>query len=263
MLHTWLRKEDRGTAPGNVLAVTDIQEFCERSDDIGQHLSHLVREARFDAGFLASMAEQLGWSRVRDDIITRAMSGNATAKRGEFGEVLVSGILEEFDGYIVPVRKMRFKITPGQSLPATDMLGLALNTDGNISEVLYVESKLRTTRDDMVAVDGYKQLQNDYSSKLPDMLTFVANRLYEWNHPLYESFRDYMGDRLDNRDKDGFCLSLCFDTDEWQERALVNLEDYGISDPTPRVFVIRLSNLRALTDEVFAGVGVTEVIDDD
>jgi hypothetical protein len=263
MLYNWLSKDDRDIVTPNALAITDIQEFCELSDDVSQHLSELVREARFDTGFLESMAEQLGWAGVRDQIIARAIPGNVTAKRGEFGEVLISGILEQFDGYTVPVRKLRFKITSGQSLPATDMLGLALDHDGNVSEVMYVESKLRTTHDDMAAVEGYKQLQNDYSSRLPDILIFVANRLYEQNNLLYESFRDYMGDRLDSRDKDVFCLSLCFDTDEWRERALENLEDYGIGKPVPRVFVIRLSNLRALTDQVFAGIGITEVHDAD
>lgn len=263
MLHQWLRRQQRDTAPDSTLRITDVEEICEPPDDIGQHLSNLILEARFDPNFLASMAEKLSWARVRHDIIARAMPGNATAKRGEFGEVLVSGILEQFDGYVIPVRKLRFKITPGQSLPATDMLGLALDTNGNIGEVLYVESKLRTTRDDMVAVEGYKQLQHDYVSMLPDMLTFVANRLYERNDALYQAFRDYMGDRLDNREKDGFCLSLCFDKNEWQERALGNLQDYGINNPTPIVFVIRLDRLRALTDQVFAGVGITEVQDDD
>jgi hypothetical protein len=263
MLHVWLKREDRNDASPDALVITDIQEFSELSSDVRQHLSELLLQARFDTPFLESLAEGLGWPRVREYIITQAMPSNVTAKRGEFGEVLISGILEQFYGYIVPVRKLRFKITSGQSLPATDIIALALDTDGNITEVMYVESKLRTTHDAMAAVEGYKQLQKDYSSRLPDMLTFVASQLYERNKPLYQSFRDYMGDRLDNRDKDNFCLGLCFDRDEWQEQALVNLGDYGADNPMPRVFVRHVSNLRALTDHVFAGVGISEVIDDD
>ena len=115
----------------------------------------------------------------------------------------------------------------------------------------------------MAAVNGYQQLRNDYESKSPDILSFIAARLHERNDPVYEAFKAYMRDRRDTTDLDTFRLSLCWEHSVWHERVLENLQEAGIDLPRLTVHVIRIPYLRQLTDEPFARIGVTVVSDDD
>jgi hypothetical protein len=209
------------------------------------------------------MAKYLGWEQVSKQIVATIMPGLPTAKRGEFGEVLFAAILEEFHDYKIPVPKLRFKITAGQSLPATDILALKVDEISAIIEVCFVESKLRTTSDNTAAVEGYKQLQSDYESKLPDILTFIAARLHERNDALFETFASYMRDRGDVTDKDNFRLGLCWERSEWHEKVLQNLQENGVDLPRLTVHVIGIDNLRQIIDELFAELGIEEVFDDD
>src|SRR5712691_11907730 len=105
--------------------------------------------------------------------------------------MLICAILEQFHGYKIPVQKLRFKITKGESLPGTDILALKTNIEGLITEVCFIESKLRTSSDNRAAIEGCNQLQGDYNSKFPDMVDFVTQRLYERQDPLFRPFLLY------------------------------------------------------------------------
>ena len=262
MLTTWLNPKERSPCQYSEFKVIDVEQINELSEDVRSYLADLICIERFEPKFLADVAECLGWNDTNQLILAKKMPKKANAKRGEFGETLTNAILEQFHGYKIPVRKLRFKITSGQSLPATDSLALRLE-QGSISEVCYIESKLRTCHDDGVAVDGCNQLQDDYLCKLPDILTFVASQLYERNDPLYEPFKIYMRDRRDTKDRDTFRLSLCWDSLQWQEKVLEKLQENVGSLPKLTIYAIRLKNLRQITEEVFAAIGISEVSDDD
>ncbi len=60
----------------------------------------------------------------------------------------------------------------------------------------------------MIARDSSQQLREDYTLKLPDILLFVAQRLYDCNDPLFDAFLSYMGDRTDNTDLDSFRIGI-------------------------------------------------------
>ncbi len=58
---------------------------------------------------------------------------------------MATRLLSEFHEYLVPIVKLRFAITGGQSLPGTDVLVLRAE-QGRLTEVSFVESKVRTAR---------------------------------------------------------------------------------------------------------------------
>jgi len=262
VLTTWLKLQERNPCQYSQFKVIDVEQICELSQETRAYLASLICTERFEPKFLADMAECLGWKDTNQLIIARLMPKSTNAKRGEFGETLINAILEQFHGYKIPVRKLRFKITPGQSLPATDSLALKIDR-GSITEVCYIESKLRTSQDDIVAVDSYNQLQVDYQSRLPDILTFVVARLAESNDPLYEAFKSYMRDRRDTKDRDTFRISLCWDSSQWREKVLEKLQESLGSLTKLTVHAIRVQNLRQVTEEIFAALGIAEVLDDD
>lgn len=263
MLNTWLNWNERDPCPYSQFKVIDIEQKADLSPEVTSYLNGLLRAERFAPEYLGAMSEYLGWQRVRDLIVATQVPRTIAVKRGEFGEVLITAILEQFYGYSIPVPKLRFKITANQSLPATDVLALKIDDKGSIAEVCFVESKLRTSSDDMAAVEGHRQLQEDYESKLPDILSFISQRLYERKDSLFDAFASYLCDRRDTTDRDTFRLSLCWEHSAWREKVLENLQDDDVTLPRLTVHVIRINNLRQLTDELFAALGVTEVHDDD
>lgn len=262
-LAKWLGSTMRQSSSYKHFDVVDIEQISDLTPAIKAYIANLLRDARHSPEFLAATARHLGWNTVRESIIAFGSPRIPNAKRGEFGEALTNAILEQFHGYTIPVPKLRFKLTSDQSLPATDTLALKLDSSGAIIEVCFVESKLRTTAATSTALEGYNQLQEDYSAKIPAIMIFVAERLFEREDPLSEPFFAYMRDRNDNRDKDVFELSLCWDIAAWTDTTLSNLEDNCAVSPKLTVHLIRLPTLRQLTDELFVEVGVAEVLDDE
>jgi hypothetical protein len=263
MLDRWLSSNQRESSSYSDFEVIDVVQTSGPTSEMQSTLINLLRDSRFDPEFLGSMAEHLGWNVVRDSIVAGQMPKLMRIRRGDFGEVLINAILEQFHGYTIPVAKLRFKIIGNQSLPGTDALALKTDNQGAIVEVCFVESKLRTKVDYMAAVEGYKQLQEDYESKLPDILSFIAQRLHERQARLFNAFATYMRTRQDTTEMDTFRLSLCWENSEWREKTLENLQDEGVTLPELTVHLIRIHQLRQLTDTLFAELGVTEVTDDD
>jgi hypothetical protein len=225
-------------------------------------MEDLLRDARFDMAFLGDAAEYLGWASVRARVAAAQPTG-ATARRGEFGEVLSAAVLDEFHGYTIPVQKMRFAIRGDQSLPGTDVIALRLGGAGEIVEVCFVESKLRTTGDTGAAQRAHEQLKSDYEQRAPDMLFFVAARLHERNDPLFPEFMRYMHDRESAAESDSFGLCLTWERVRWSEAVLQNLEDDEVELDPLTVHVFLIQDLAQLTNELFDAIGVETVTDDD
>ncbi len=270
MLDSWLRQEEVLPSPYSQFRLMNIDEATTLSPEIRSHLINVLRDARFNPSFLETLdsaAEDTGWHEVKELIISQGMPTWVAAKRGDFGEVLITAILEETLGYVIPVAKLRYKITGNQLLTGTDSLALKLNPEGAIIEVCFVESKLRTAikkeEDRMIAVQGCQQLQKDYESKLPDILSFIAQRLWDTKSELFEPFMNYMRYRQDTTDIDTFRLSLCWDQEEWNEQVLGNLEEHEVGVPQLIVHKICIKELGPMTDDLFAAIGVLEVSDDD
>jgi len=267
VIETWLNSTERTPNPYAKFKLLDVEEPAGLRESVRDYVSELLRESRFDPGFLTAMAEVLGWEMVRDSLASGAAPESTSTRRGDFGEVLITALLEEVHGYIVPIRKLRYKVTRNQLLTGTDALAIKINNEGRVTEVCFVESKLRTAtrsdKDRALAVAGCDQLKKDYESKLPDILQFVAQRLHETKDKMFESFVEYMRTRTDTTDLDTFCLGLVWDREEWEEQILQNLEDH--TDVVPRlvVYAVRINNLGTVSDDMFARVGVLEVLDDE
>ena len=137
-----------------------------------EHLAQLLQISAVDTGFLEDLARRLGWGKT-EAIVRQKLTSNRTARRGRFGEVAGVNMLRQFDGYVIPIEKSHFMITGGQSQPSTDAV-LFRVSGGAITEVCFVESKLRTRKDGIAGIEGMRQLTDDYAKQIPDMLTFTA-----------------------------------------------------------------------------------------
>ena len=263
MLSKWLSQSERTESAYSNFGVIDSEETSTLSSEIKSHLVDLLHFALFDPDELNAFAEHLGWG-IRESTGYRVPTADKV-KRGDFGEIFVSAMLEQFHGYEIPVQKLRSKLTGNQTLTGTDIVALRVSDSDSIEEVCFVESKLRTSRDNDIAVEACEQLQKDYALETPAILPFIFIQLRRRGDGdrLFRAFRDYLADRSDNRYLDTFRLGLCFEHNEWREKVLENLDDDPVALNKLCVHVVRITDLRSLTDELFDIVGVSEVSEDD
>ena len=262
MLKEWLCWLERDPSPYSEFRVIDVTEIQPPTDVVINHIRDLLIHARLDPKFLQDAAKYLGWDKVQA-LAASSQPKGFRMRRGEFGEVLSSAMLQQFHGYTIPVQKLRFAISSDQSLPGTDVIVLRLDSQRKITEVGFVESKLRTGSDTGAAVQGYKQLKHDYEQQQSDMLHFVAQRLYERNDLLKDEFMKYMLDREDRRDRDSFQLFLIWEQPGWSETVLQNLEDNDVELDRLTLHVTLVQNLGQLTEKLFRSIGVDGAVDDE
>jgi hypothetical protein len=260
VLEEWLQPTDRPPEAFAHFRVIDIAELDAPSGAVKDYLRDLLHESAVDLGFLEDVTRRLGWAKA-EAIVRQRLPANSTARRGRFGEVVGVFMLNQFNGYIVPIEKAHFAITGGQSQPSTDAVLLRVDDTG-VTEVCFVESKLRTRADNFASVEGVQQLQADYDKEIPDMLAFTAARLFDRGEPLYEAFMEYMSSREDERDRDSFRLLLFYDVTVWSERCLNNLEDEAPTASPLTVHTIHVTDLADLVSDVFNRAGVS-VVDDE
>lgn len=259
MLDQWLAPSGRPSGTYARFEVVDVAEAASPSTDVQSHLCDLVAQSSVDLHFLADITRRLGWGRA-EQAVGQRLPQHSRAQRGRFGEVLGVAMLEQFDGYVLPIQKAHFAITGGQSQPSTDAVLVKLD-DGSIVEVCFVESKLRTVRDRFAAVEGVRQLEADYAKDEHDMLLFTAARLYDQGNSLYDPFLEYMASR-DEANIDSFRLMLCYEDAVWTDHALDDLRDDEPTASPLTVHVTRVAELRELVETIFDRVGIA-VVDDE
>ena len=261
-LSGWLRSDYRTQPLYTKFDLIEVKEHTKLSEDVKTLLRRLLANAIFDLGLLQAVAAKLGWGQVQSMIVAKAPKG-LRLRRGDFGEIITNSLLEEFFGFTVPVQKLRYRIDSDQSLPGTDAVALKVRGDV-VSEVCFIESKTRSTRATSAAVDGYQQLMSDFADEFSDIINFVLARMKESNHPLFDSFLNYLRDRDDTSNIESFRLGLVWETNEWSEATIENLEE-ARNSPVPKLVVIlvRLLGLKSLVDELYDSIGVTEVLNGD
>ena len=253
----WLKPFPRAASDFS-FEVTDLQETSEVPSSA--ELAELLSDSFWGNDYLASLAGRYGQNDVQKRFVQARAGKLQSAKRGDFGEAVAVDYLRKVDGYHIPIQKLRYKISADQTLPGTDCIALRL-ANGELEEVLYVESKLRTYRDLSVAVLGSRQLERDAHSENPVILTFIARRLQEVNDPLTTLFESYLFERTETLDK--YLLMLLCQADCWDERILENLEDEEIELRPLHVYVAKIANLKELSDGAFSVMGAEVVEDDD
>ena len=222
-------------------------------------LADLLAESYWGKDYLASLADRYGFEAVRDKFLSSRTGARLHIRRGDLGEAVTVDYLKNVDGYLVPVMKLRYKIGTNQTLPGTDCVALKLS-NSSLVEVVFVESKLRTSLDLSVAVSGSRQLKQDADNATPEILTFIARQMRATNNPLTVLVEEYLFQRDTELDK--YLLMLIHETRTWDERILKNLEDEELGLAPLHVYVATISGLKELSDKAFSAMGA-EVIEDD
>jgi hypothetical protein len=258
MINEWLRPARRD-ASGFSFVATDLLED-PTSLPTSADFASLLREAYWGEEYLSNLAGKYGWIAVKDRFLQARSGMQLKVRRGDFGEAIAAQYLKEVEQYHIPVIKLRFKMSTNQTLPGTDCIAIKVN-NGQLEEVCYVESKLRTTLDLSVAISGASQLKKDAETAIPEILTFIVRRMTENQDPHRALIEQYIFSR-DNK-IDTFKLMVFHNSECWDERILRNLQEANIELIPLEVYVAKIVNIVNLSDTVFTALGQCEVIVND
>jgi len=247
----WLQCCTRDPCPYSQFEIVDVNENCELNESIKSELFELILNIRIDLELLRTCLQDLEWENIIHIIFGDDLNNLSPITKGDIGEMLFTTLLEKVNNYIIPVYKLRFKISPKQSLPGTDFIALKTNENQIITEVCYCESKLRMVYDPKAAVNAYVQLKETFQSQTPNILNFIVAVLKDRDDPLFETFIDYLTERRVLRNRDNFRIGLSWENSIWDENVLQNLEDTEIELPKLCVHVIRINNLSDTIIEIF------------
>lgn len=258
-LQDWLRASPRGPQPSGHFAVDDVDEHTAPDERTLRLLARLVVEAKSSRDFLREAHAVLAW----DVVSTRLEAAEQLAvRRGDFGEILAAGWLEEEKDLRVPVPKLRFQITPEQTQPGTDLLAMRLE-GAEITALHFAECKLRTSVDNQTGVAAYEQLQTHRAGNYGQILMFVLERLFERLSPLYGPFLEHLRVRGEDEDTDCFEIALVYDTAAWRETVVEELDDVSGHLQPLTVHAFQIDELAHLVDTAFEAIGVDLIVQDD
>jgi len=243
---------ERSPSPSVHYSVIDGAEIRDKASDVVEDLARRMMDAKSSRRFLEAYGSRLDWH-----VIGRRMApGNAKVARGDFGEVVASGWMEDFCGLETPIRKMHSQISSGQTLPGIDTIAMRVSA-GVIEGIHLLESKLRTTSALLTTVgaDAYSQLKADRDERALDLLAFGLEQLHSQHHPLTDALCEYLESRTDSTE-DSHEIVLLVEADAWDDEVLNKLDEVAGDLPNCRVHVLLCTKLVALVDNVYARAGL-------
>ena len=252
----WLQ----GSAPSTADSGALIQLIAEtsRPADLVSTLARELVEARFPPQLLADYADVLG-IRSASEILHGLAPRRPKIRRGYFGEVIAASCLRDLDGCWIPVQKLRSMITSDQSLPGIDVLGARIAEDG-FKTLIFVEAKVRTTRDRRVILKATQELLVDFEKQFPSILHFTAIQLQQRADPMYRPFLAYLKRRGQLDTEDLPYVYLLLEKGIWSQDDLSFLEDIAPLPTGFRISVIEIDNLAKLVDDAYASIQI--LVDD-
>ena len=102
-----------------------------------------------------------------------------TARSGDFGEILATEIAEQTLGFIVPVRRLRWKDGRNMALRGDDIVGVRVDASGKLLTLLKGESKSYAKLTNAVIEKAAEALDRDRGRPGRHAVLFIATRLRE------------------------------------------------------------------------------------
>ena len=250
VLKTWLAAESKSDF---AFAAVNYEERRAWDDSTVENLGRIISDDTIDPGFLEKLATKLGWSsKARSEYAKETQPQNSNLRKGKFGELLCGQILQEFHGYVIPVKRFRYQLTPEQSFPGTDIIAFKIK-DNKISEMCMMEAKLRTQHDSRAILGAYGQLDARKKGQILPSLKFILQRLYEIDHDMFSMVVEY-GTEINPNDT--YRIGAVYEKSHWNERYLKLLSDI-LNKPEIALTVdaVQIINLEKLVECTYENLG--------
>jgi hypothetical protein len=169
----------------------------------------------------------------------------------------------EFEGFWLPIYKLRFREKKNWAMRLTDLC--LIKVDGLSKPfVCYGEVKTKSAGcNRQLAVDGHSSLAKDDALANPEILHFICTRLYETGQQEEGDFLSRL--RLRKLEYDQrHDLFLVHNRNNWSEEILDNLEACDLDERLVdfSVKVVLITELRGVIDSAYARawIGAEEIV---
>jgi len=167
---------------GNVLKILSLKR--EEFNNLVSTLIELLPEYYVDPVSIASTLERLGKNAAAQKLRDKIPEVK-NIRSGDIGEVLTADYIDEYTGYSVPIRKLRWRDHRNMAMRGDDVIGVLVSEDGQSIRFLKAEAKSNKSLGRQVLRDAQKELDLDKGLPSPHALAFVSERLNELgNHDL-------------------------------------------------------------------------------
>lgn len=250
MLTQWLTYQERSTALYK-FKVVDVIETCQPSEDVRNHVAHNLLAAHVDPQMLVDDLKDIGLSELAD-YLQRHLPARTITKVGNFGEVLAANLLIEFEGFWLPIYKLRFRDKNDWAIRLTDLC-LITKSDRGAPLVCYGEVKTYSSgKKPTLAVEGHASLAKDDALSDPEILRFITNILFHLGkQDQRKLLRDIWLGRIKYDQRHD--LFLIHEKDYWEDLVLDQLQaielDKRLIDFSVKVVLV--TGLRDLIEESF------------
>jgi hypothetical protein len=262
MLTEWLNYEQRNPSPYK-FGVIDICEIIEFNQDILLYVAKDVIVAhknpimiKKELEILLEDANNASVEVIRSYIENEVLpSKERTQTRiGNFGEILSASILIEYEGFRLPIYKLRFREKKDWAMRLTDLCLIRNDEEMGRPLICYGETKTNTSGvDRQLGIKGHDSLAKDDALDNPEILNFICTWLYETDRFDEAEFlsRIRLGTITCDKRHD---LFLVHDLENWREDVLTNLDASQLDERLVdfSVKVVLISNLRQIIDDVYS-----------
>jgi hypothetical protein len=257
MLAKWLTLVSRNPSPHGFEVIDVIDQGIVDHDQLIDHLAVKLVEGLISTERLEEILNKAGLDKLLAVLRDRVVDRKLATLIGDFGEILVAQMIEEIDGYRIPIAKLRFREKRNWSMRLTDVFGIKCEGQ-QLSELCLCEVKTRTTWNkdcEQVGVDGAVSLKNDAAQRIPEIIDFVADKLrLTHNFDLANVLDTFLLSDDPASFPRRYLLVLIFDQKIWREIVLANMAGSVDGLASFSVRVTQIPELRILIDESYAHV---------
>ena len=152
------------------------------------------------------------------------VSSKDNIRIGDFGEVVAGHLLEEAEGVVRPIEKLRYRESPGWPMKLTDVFCVLVD-GGHIVSFIFGEAKAGTTPPNSVlGQKAYQQLYREIEDEEPQILFFTLDKLLDVeDHSAYTQLEEAM--HRTTPVPRALRMVFVFDEASWRENVLSELDD--------------------------------------
>lgn len=172
ILDRWFSSSKEGVANHTLLIL--VEDISVRDQEIPE-LQKIMRGHYAAPEMMAKWLSDLGASDTAT-FFSEKVPINPRGRSGDFGEILATEVAERKLGFVVPVRKLRFKDGRNSALRGDDLIGISRDIAGRLT-FLKGEAKSRLQLDSTTVAKAGEALDRDNGHPDRHSIVFIAERL--------------------------------------------------------------------------------------
>ncbi|HIF9417005.1 TPA: Hachiman antiphage defense system protein HamA [Photobacterium damselae] len=160
----------------NIFKVLQLKP--EEFENLKTCLIETLPEYYLDPQSIAGTLMRLGKPAAAQKLLTKIPEVK-NIRSGDIGEALTTDYIEESTGYMVPIRKLRWRDHRNMAMRGDDVIGFIFDLQQQTIKFLKAEAKANKSLSTDVLQKARAELDNDEGLPAPHALEFVAERLRE------------------------------------------------------------------------------------